>query len=518
MASAKGLSEAKIRDYLAQNLDCIEPGLDLIAKEYELPNLFGAKGFVDILARDKFGHRVVIEIKRSDSVARAALHELHKYVALLRNNHGLASEKIRCLVLSTDWHELLVPFSEYARSVDYHVEGRQIRLTKDSISISEEPIELAPEGSAVRICPRHMILFFHKREVGDAALKAVDREMKRLGVRDYVGLLLERNDPSTGYYPFGLYLAVQAFSPDLRLIVERRLAEEDEDVFDGDDWPHERAVLSKAGLKARRDESEIGSPEKFGQMRDDWSVALLARRGRFKSSTLTDEEIFREITGVEGDNAVFFQVICSPRYKPSWGASLSKSAYSLKGNSFWQKGFEYYMREAEADPKTGSVSIVIYNPLNFIMSLYYLLRRRDTRYVPIMQLLREDKDGQELSMLIGYLDWDGKTRPDSPVRIVEDIFGGIWNFFVNCNFGQAWQQDPAVLERHGFQYALIELTFKGGVVIDRQQWSFHRGQLKRHPFEGAGLGSIFKFIDENASYVERFLELMDKNVIRAGGQ
>lgn len=81
--------EARIRDYLAENLALIEPGLVLVEKEFRLANPFGAGGSIDILAKDGLGHFVVIELKRSDQAARAALHELTKYVALLKSTLGI---------------------------------------------------------------------------------------------------------------------------------------------------------------------------------------------------------------------------------------------------------------------------------------------------------------------------------------------------------------------------------------------------------------------------------------------
>ena len=71
-------SEADIRDFLAKNLDMIEPGLMLQKKEQYLKNDNGASGFVDIFARDQKGRIVIIEIKKSDAAARQGLQELGK--------------------------------------------------------------------------------------------------------------------------------------------------------------------------------------------------------------------------------------------------------------------------------------------------------------------------------------------------------------------------------------------------------------------------------------------------------
>lgn len=333
MARKQPFSEAAIQAHLARNLNLIEPGLKLVEKEFELPNELGAKGFVDLLARDRFGHVVVIEIKKSDAAARTALTELHKYVALLRNNHGLASDKIRCLVLSTAWHELLVPFSEYARSVDYHVEGREIILNKKFIPTALRPVELAPESMVSRICPRHMVYFFHDRGSCDSALSTIDREFERLSVQNYLAFLLQRDEQTEGYCPFSLYLTVEVFSPALKVDIEKHLCSAHEELFDGEEWPHERTVISDVGLKFKPAETEIGYPEKFGDMIENWTVMSTARRGRFKTSAAlkSDEELLREVAGHEGDNAFIFQTICSPQYRPSWESVRSKSEYFKNG-------------------------------------------------------------------------------------------------------------------------------------------------------------------------------------------
>src|SRR5262245_19065768 len=93
--------ESRIRDYVATHLDIIEPGLALISKEFQLLNQMGASGAIDILASDALGHYVIIEIKRSDQAARAALHELTKYVALLKMSLGVRPERLRAILLAT---------------------------------------------------------------------------------------------------------------------------------------------------------------------------------------------------------------------------------------------------------------------------------------------------------------------------------------------------------------------------------------------------------------------------------
>lgn len=83
--------EIILRKALASNLDLIQPGLQLIKEEFVVENPIGASGKIDILARSKEDMIVPIELKRSDQAARHAIHEINKYIALLKETQGAYS-------------------------------------------------------------------------------------------------------------------------------------------------------------------------------------------------------------------------------------------------------------------------------------------------------------------------------------------------------------------------------------------------------------------------------------------
>src|ERR1022692_2544483 len=71
-SSGMTVREDHIRDKLAAELALIEDHLSLIRTNYPLPNSEGASGRIDILARDRHGVLVVVELKRSNKTAREA--------------------------------------------------------------------------------------------------------------------------------------------------------------------------------------------------------------------------------------------------------------------------------------------------------------------------------------------------------------------------------------------------------------------------------------------------------------
>jgi RecB family endonuclease NucS len=85
-------AEDIVRDHLSKTVDILEAGLTLIEVNHKLPNNVGAKGFIDILARDKLSNLIIIELKRSDHAARQALFEILKYMRLFRRQHGTPAQ------------------------------------------------------------------------------------------------------------------------------------------------------------------------------------------------------------------------------------------------------------------------------------------------------------------------------------------------------------------------------------------------------------------------------------------
>lgn len=124
-------TESEIRDIIADNLQCIEPGMVLIDTEHYLPNYKGTKGFVDILAKDCKDHLTVIEVKKSNSTAREAIHEVFKYLEGVKINKGLRDDEIRLLILSTEWDELLIPFSSLCQNSTVNIEGYRIQVSEN---------------------------------------------------------------------------------------------------------------------------------------------------------------------------------------------------------------------------------------------------------------------------------------------------------------------------------------------------------------------------------------------------
>ncbi len=91
------LPERIIEEVLAGNLEVIEEGLELVARQYSIPN-----GRIDILARDKQGRLVVIEVK-SGLADDATLTQLLYYMSMIGKGR-----RVRGIIVAEEFTHKLV--------------------------------------------------------------------------------------------------------------------------------------------------------------------------------------------------------------------------------------------------------------------------------------------------------------------------------------------------------------------------------------------------------------------------
>jgi len=113
MGGSEFAYEADLRDYLAKNLHLIEPGLRVYQDEGISGIEFPAGGrFIDILAVDREGNFVVIELKVSRGYDRT-IGQLLRYKAWVKKNLTEAGQQVRGMIVAREFGEdLLLACSE----------------------------------------------------------------------------------------------------------------------------------------------------------------------------------------------------------------------------------------------------------------------------------------------------------------------------------------------------------------------------------------------------------------------
>ncbi len=108
--------ERDLEDYLSRNLDVVESGLKLIERQKKLPGV----GRLDILARDREGNLVVIELKAGQADERA-IGQLQAYIEYLREQ-GYGN--IRGILIAASY----TPKAIYAARAVKHIKLAEYRV------------------------------------------------------------------------------------------------------------------------------------------------------------------------------------------------------------------------------------------------------------------------------------------------------------------------------------------------------------------------------------------------------
>jgi hypothetical protein len=508
-------NEARLRDELARRLEILEPGLTLRGIEYRLQNPQGAAGSVDILATDRYGATVIVEIKRSNQSARQAIHELHKYVALFKYDHGLRDSQIRCMLASTEWHELLVPFSEFSRTSSWIVDGYQLYLTEAGLPDRTEKIAPIAPPAELRLCPEHKVYFFADQACRNAALPVLLAMLRDHSLPEHIVLKLNaKHRPPDQGYNSALYLIVPVFDP-----VERRRARHwlattqwAGDLDEPIPYVEEQFAIAEVtdAFFDRCDDREIGYPEKLANEIRNWEVVEVIRGGpRLESKTVfSDEYLLRWAKGLEGGNAVHFDMVATPQRGLAWNEAKENAAYCLNGNNAWGTLVQAYFEFIEQNHPEANVTARFYNPCDLMMSLYRIAKLNAGDMLPTAEIIVTDKDEVPFRIVLGVIVWNGKQVTEVAEVLPQDIPSLFDLYMAGALNGGQWAFEEHLIAQHGLSYTLMECT------PSREDWLVQRliiddGALRRRPLNREGLKEFDAFYEAHRDYLNSLVENFD---------
>jgi Endonuclease NucS len=511
--SESNQTEAWLRDELSKRLDLLEPGLTLRSVEFRLPNRQGASGSIDILASDSYSATVIIELKKSNQTARQALHEIHKYVALLKDAHGLQESQIRCVLASTEWHELLMPFSEFARTAPWAIDGYRLFLTNTGVlDRAEKVIPVAPSAE-LRLCPEHSAYLFREQTRRDEAVPVLLKLLNDGNIREYLLLKLDiKRRRFEGTCDFALYLIIPEFAPDERRNARDRLARTRwADDLDGEvQYIEEQLVVMEATGSFGRDEFEIGYPEKLAGLCVTWDVTALIRGGpRLEpKAVFSDEYLLRWAKGLEGRNALCFEMIATPSRELSWREAKENAEYCLSGNEAWRDLVRAYLDEIERNHPDATVTARIYNPCNLMMGLYRLAKLNVGDSLPSAEIVVSNKERSPARTVLGSLVWNGK-RVNGVAEVLPEGIPTLFDlFFAAALDGGTWAAEEHLIAQHGLSYVLVECTESLDGIIS-EQLVMEGDALRRLRENTLGLQDFGAFYAAHQDYLQTLVKDFD---------
>jgi hypothetical protein len=450
--------EAGLRDHIASNLHKIEAGLELLRLEYVLDNPLGAGGRIDILARDRFDHVVCIEIKRSDQSARAALHELSKYVSLLHERDRVPREIVRCIVISTHWSELLLPLSYFATSSGVDVVALNAIAVDNVVHL--EPVELRQLRFLPQLCPAMEAAWFDQADLRDRYVGLLKERSSALPFMRLALLLLEpKRKLEAGRSPFAVVVCVWR-APDAHLSEIERVTGSPL----GSGFPY-----AASGWEAELDAvgwiddvfEEIAGPFGFNYVTSEslrnllavYHVARLERLGDWpKLEFINDQDRIIEavlarspLGGSERPNRYSYEENASPAIVPSWRLTVEGFLRFINFEPVWRDQADAFL---EAIPAHYDVHLHAFDKKHLFYAIHQARAHPETMlsFFTITVTI----EGEFVTGMVGFYEWDGRTCPADARKAIESVYGSTTWAVLSADNAVDDRRYEAALPLHGF--------------------------------------------------------------------
>jgi len=490
------LKESELRDLIARDISVLEPGLTLLKKEKYLPSPLGTKSFIDLYAKDSYGHHVLIEIKKSDAAAREALHEIHKYVEAAKQHLGAKDHEIRVIVASTEWRELIGPFSRLAADTKLAVLGLILHVDPQSGTLTSSKVSLLPITRGRFLVSWHDVNWFLDRKSLEKGITAIEVSCKEKKIEDYVIVVLQLPTPAQSErqtvmrsaiqqitesrasgtsgtplpsYEFIAYFAMQALTQEEYLNIlakdpdeskEAQTAVEGKEADEALKLLHE-SVTSLAP-RPQPDFYEIGYPAKFRRFVDiaGYQVKSVRRYGIFaRNEVLDDDAILSELRGEDGSTGQAFRRTISVSNRAHLSSARADVASCLEENPVWKKQILGALDEIEREFPEAFIDISIFNPGTGILTLFFSTTREDgILYLPSYHVMV--RNPKTIRMYYGALQSD---RPPLNFQQLLDKYydGEIDELLFTMTWGGRDSRDADLIEDLGLAYRSFRCDLDG---------------------------------------------------------
>lgn len=458
--------EEQIRDKLNKRLDLIETGLTLIEDEYHVKNPNGAGGFIDIFAKDSKGNLVIIELKRSDAAAREAITELSKYIALIRRIKNVKNSEVRLIVISTEWHELLVPFSEFYNATNYQLEGYLLRTDNHYEPLTVERITPLPKIKGRHICRRHFIRYYKTDIDFQRAEESIVAQANELGINDFLIVKFSLNFVDKYYGSTRvLYWAQQLKTREFYIdqltdhIDEEELEEFLEGIsdMDEDDALDELADRLDDQIEVSCEHCEIGHPEKLVQRLSDnlWTLVSIAKYGVFKEDNrLTDDLLMMDLKGYTGTSFVYYFASSTTENRAKI-EEISKGIDScLFHNDVWRHKVKDIINYASNKAEC-SITIYVFSKDDLLETFWLSGTDNPLSWTPIFYIIIDPKNDDNAEIFIGKVTWNKKEI--NIEQAIKDVYETFNDYMLYRHLGEQRAKDSELMNLLGFEYQVDQI-------------------------------------------------------------
>ncbi|ANJ95111.1 endonuclease NucS domain-containing protein [Serratia plymuthica] len=506
------IKENELRDLICERIELLGDDLTLLNKEKYIPNSLGTKGFIDIYAKDKDNNHVLIELKRSNQAARQALHEVIKYAEGVKSYFGANDDEIKLIIASTEWSELLVPFSSLTHNTPFFLKGVKIHL--DGIDIVTENIEPLKYNKGRFISPKYEVFWYKDESSLNDGIISIRKELNESGINNFLLSILKTKipipspskerrkemlmeiarlrkikttDTETELFSYILFLSTQTMSSSEHLdIIKRTKPKEivDEVVYSISDVDEEQQsdILYEYTFdfeNIHSDDMEIGNPAKFSHYLNTQEIKLhkIIREGFFAfNKNLTDETILTELKGNKGNSAQKLQVSMTLNNNQKLNGLKENIRKLLDTNLAWQSQILQILNEIEKNHPNSLIDLNIYHPRTALFSIYYTIKNINNHesYLPCYTLSVKNEQGTTLKKYFGCLEKNGSSMLFQDV-IKKYYNDNIQNLIHTITWGGTDDRDDEILDDVGLSYMSFhhDLDTDKTYVLINNKWREH---------------------------------------------
>ncbi|MFV8452763.1 endonuclease NucS domain-containing protein [Vibrio campbellii] len=529
------MSESKIRDSLANNLSMIDSTYRLVDKEHYLRNEQGSRGFIDILATNTENQHIIIEVKRANTSSREAIHEILKYIEGIKVNKGANDDEIIAVIVSTEWKELLVPFSSFVKRVNFTVIGYHIEVTKDFNLISATQVSPLMLTNDRIISDCHMAYrYLNKKRMLDG-VQSISSCYEKKGVFDYLIVVLtppegegdrEREAVKATIKNLGLTNKdLHNFIPDYEYMLYSTsmlmsdqeylsIISEDSDLteeFDADsleglertdrtNYLYGYTVLDRLPFP-KSDHTELGTPSKFSQvfLEGGWKIQQILRFGKLEANTfLSDDVLIDELKGLTGTNHSLYKKNISSKSISSFEQIRSDITNCLQDNPIWLSGINQALttitKELHGCDFEGE--IYIYHPSNTLSTIFNIISNPDSYESWIPRYHVSVKSDTRTLHFYGCLD-----RNQEDIAF-EDVLVKFYNsdprqLMLTQIWGGYEPSDYQIAPSYGLQYTNFRVDLRPDGLKHSFKFDGFSYQISQniHPYQG-----LMTFIEEKRTF------------------
>lgn len=480
--------ETDIRDHLADNLNFFYDSLTLIKKEFPLPNFLGSKGYIDILAKDVYNNFVIIEIKRSRTTSRETIQEILKYIGLLKQNFKARDSEIKIIILSTDWNELLVPFSELLYQTSLNVEGFKLILNNSNIPIGKEkilPIDVSQKRNIARSSFLHLFYTDEKRQ---RCIEYIKEQCLYIGIKDFllVKLFNDKKRNSDLPYHFAVCFAFQSLSiqeyKNIFQTISHDLDMEQNEFEEDEEFIHflEQNLLITVDANSYDDGAEAGSPEKIDSILgiQNWQAEDILRFGVFLSDPrYNDDQLLRELRGLDGNSRIRYLNFGESTHLDRIAEIKQSCVNPLLGNDFWKNHLETTFDYLNSFKKPFRFVINVYYPSSIFDTIWRSMQFDNTDYLPTYLFFVDFIEENCLWIFGGRLSWiGGDIDLEELSEFLQDDTDSFLNKFLDCVQGM---HDKDCLSRFKLQHENTLAEFLDDKIATESNVRFENGEMIR---------------------------------------